>query len=65
MWRTQKNLDGRRLTKFEFGCLVERWTEIFGKCRKLMAIRQAMMFEATQKIITLILVFFMGVSIRP
>lgn len=30
MWRTKKNLDGRRLTKFEFGCLVERWTEIFG-----------------------------------
>jgi prophage regulatory protein len=46
MWRTQKNLDGRRLTKFEFGCLVERWTEIFGKCRKLMAIRQAMTFAS-------------------
>jgi len=46
MWRTQKNLDGRRLTKFEFGCLVERWTEIFGKSRKLMAIRQAMTLQA-------------------
>jgi len=34
MWRTQKNMDVRRLTKFEFGCLVERWTEIFGDVPK-------------------------------
>jgi prophage regulatory protein len=33
-WRTQKNPDGRRLTRFEFGCLVERWTEIFGDVPK-------------------------------
>jgi len=30
MWRTGKNMDGRRLTKYEFACLVERWVEIFG-----------------------------------
>lgn len=30
MWRTEKSPDGRRLTKYEFGCLVERWTEVFG-----------------------------------
>ena len=27
MWRTEKNLDGRKLTKREFGCLIERWVE--------------------------------------
>jgi hypothetical protein len=30
MWRTEKNLDGRKLTKREFGCLIERWVEVFG-----------------------------------
>lgn len=30
MWRTRKNPDGRRLTKYEFGCLIERWAEVFG-----------------------------------
>ncbi|MFA5957017.1 helix-turn-helix transcriptional regulator [Hyphomicrobium sp.] len=30
MWRTERNLNGKRLTKREFGCLVERWTEVFG-----------------------------------
>lgn len=30
MWRTGKNMDGRRLTKYEFGCLIERWVEVFG-----------------------------------
>jgi hypothetical protein len=30
MWHTGKNLDGKKLTKREFGCLVERWAEVFG-----------------------------------
>lgn len=30
MWRSRKNMEGRRLTKYEFGCFVERWVEVFG-----------------------------------
>jgi hypothetical protein len=30
MWRTGKGIEGRRLTKREFGCLVERWVQVFG-----------------------------------
>lgn len=29
MWKSGKNLDGKKLTKREFGCLVERWVEVF------------------------------------
>lgn len=30
IWRAKKNLDGRRLTKYVFGCPIERWVEVFG-----------------------------------
>ncbi len=30
MWRTERSLDVGRLTKREFGCLVERWVKVFG-----------------------------------
>lgn len=30
MWSTGKGLDGRKLTKREFGCLVESWVQTFG-----------------------------------
>jgi hypothetical protein len=30
MWGTERNLDGRCLTKREFDCIIERWTEVFG-----------------------------------
>ena len=29
MWETGKNQQGRKLTRFEFGALVERWCEVF------------------------------------
>ncbi len=30
MWKTGKNTNGKKLTDREFGCLVERWVEVFG-----------------------------------
>lgn len=30
MWSTGKGADGRKLTKREFGCLVESWVQTFG-----------------------------------
>lgn len=30
MWKSGKNLDGKKLTKREFGCLVEQSVEVFG-----------------------------------
>ncbi|WP_210269807.1 helix-turn-helix transcriptional regulator [Hyphomicrobium methylovorum] len=30
MWKSGKNFDGKKLTRREFGCLVERWVEVFG-----------------------------------
>jgi excisionase family DNA binding protein len=29
MWETRKNLEGRKLSKFEFGALVEAWYRVF------------------------------------
>jgi prophage regulatory protein len=30
MWETGKRKDGRKLTSYELGCLVEAWCEVFG-----------------------------------
>jgi prophage regulatory protein len=29
MWKSGKSTRGKKLTKYEFGCLVERWVEVF------------------------------------
>ena len=30
MWETRKRIDGKKLNNWEFGCLVEAWTQRFG-----------------------------------
>ena len=33
MWTGGKNLEGRKLSSFELGALIERWIAVFGTCR--------------------------------